>query len=232
MTTARPQPRRTHPVVLYEAALDGEAVVALDGDDARPLDAGTWSAPATPSDDVLLELCEAPVLDVGCGPGRLTAELARRGVATLGIDVSGDAVRRARDRGAIVLHRAVESALPGEGRWGTVLLADGNIGIGGDPAALLRRCRALVRADGVVLVETDPDPAAHDVSPVVLRGADGRLSRPMPWARLGARVLTGVASAAGLVVARERTAHGRTVVVLRRDDAPHRRTHRPRRPPR
>ena len=37
---------------------------------------------------------------------------------------------------------ATSSTVPGEGRWHTALLADGNIGIGGDPVALLRRVRA------------------------------------------------------------------------------------------
>ncbi|MCB7135891.1 class I SAM-dependent methyltransferase [Cellulosimicrobium marinum] len=210
--------RRHSPVALYEAALGGLPVVALDGAGARPLDVRTWGARATPEDDVLLARCEGPVLDVGCGPGRLAAELARRGVACLGIDVSPGAVARARAQGAVALRRAVESALPGEGRWATVLLADGNIGIGGDPAALLARCRELVRPDGAVLVETDPDPDARDTSPVVLRAADGRLSRPLPWARLGARPLRGVAAGAGLDAAEEWTAAGRTVVVLRPTD--------------
>ena len=86
----------------------------------------------------MLARCEAPVLDVGCGPGRLVGALNARGVPALGIDISARAVEQARGRGAMALRRAVEQPVPAEGRWGTVLLADGNIGIGGDPAALLR----------------------------------------------------------------------------------------------
>ncbi|MGW8564830.1 class I SAM-dependent methyltransferase [Isoptericola sp. NPDC055881] len=212
--------RRHHPVVLYEAALGGVPVMVEQEDGARPLDVSTWAAPATASDDVLLARCVGPVLDVGCGPGRLAAELGRRGVPCLGIDVSRAAVRQARDRGAVALRRAVEAALPGEGRWGTVLLADGNIGIGGDPSALLRRCAELVRPGGGVLVETDPDREACDLSPVVLRAADGRHSHAMPWARLGADALRDVAAGVGLSVAEEWTAAGRTAVVLRKSAPP------------
>ena len=47
-------------------------------------------------------------------------------------------------RGGAALRRDVFAPLPGEGRWYTALLADGNVGIGGDPVALLqpapRRC--------------------------------------------------------------------------------------------
>lgn len=41
-------------------------------------------------------LDDGPVLDVGCGPGWETAELARRGYCTLGIDVSRELLRHAR----------------------------------------------------------------------------------------------------------------------------------------
>lgn len=40
----------------------------------------------------------APVLDVGCGPGRTTALLAERGVAVTGLDLSPEMVRLARER--------------------------------------------------------------------------------------------------------------------------------------
>ena len=83
-----------------------------------------------------------PVLDVGCGPGRLVLGLAQRGTVALGVDPAPAAVALARSRGAPVLQRSVFDPLPGQGRWRTVLLADGNIGIGGDPepaAAPLRR---------------------------------------------------------------------------------------------
>lgn len=40
-------------------------------------------------------LDDGPVLDVGCGPGWETAELARRGYRTLGIDVSRELLRHA-----------------------------------------------------------------------------------------------------------------------------------------
>src|SRR5439155_21776766 len=38
------------------------------------------------------------VLDLGCGEGRFTAELARAGATAVGVDVSHEALRRARAR--------------------------------------------------------------------------------------------------------------------------------------
>lgn len=84
------------------------------------------------ADDILLSRCQGPVLDVGCGQGRLVAELNARGIVALGVDLSRQAVNLAAARGACVLRRNVTDRLPLEGRWGTILLADGNIGIGGD----------------------------------------------------------------------------------------------------
>ena len=55
-----------------------------------------------------------------------------------------------------MVRRDVLGPLPGEGTWDHVLLADGNIGIGGDPLRLLHRAAHLLRPGGTVLVETDP----------------------------------------------------------------------------
>ena len=206
---------RPHPLTVYEAALDGAPVVALGSAGAVPLAVSRWRDEPDAIDDLMLARCEAPVLDVGCGPGRLVGALNARGVPALGIDVSARAVRQARDRGAVALRRAVEHPVPAEGRWGTVLLADGNIGIGGDPAALLGRCRLLVGPHGLVLVETDADHRADDTAPVTLRDAEGRTSRPMPWARVGAHTLAGLAPRCGFTVLEQWHVGGRTVVALR-----------------
>ncbi len=80
-----------------------------------------------------MNLCVGPTIDLGCGPGRLVADLVRRGIPALGVDQSATAVGLARRIGAPVLRRDLFASLPGAGRWQTVLLADGNVGIGGEP---------------------------------------------------------------------------------------------------
>ncbi|MFJ7968796.1 class I SAM-dependent methyltransferase [Streptomyces sp. NPDC096324] len=119
-----------------------------------PLEVERWCARADAVDLQVLAYCEGSVLDVGCGPGRLVAELAARGRPSLGIDVSEAAVARTVRLGGRALHRSVFEPLPGEGRWGTALLVDGNIGIGGDPAALLRRTAELLAPGGLLIAET------------------------------------------------------------------------------
>ncbi|MFI0964192.1 class I SAM-dependent methyltransferase [Streptomyces sp. NPDC021080] len=119
-----------------------------------PLEVERWCARADAVDLQVLARCEGAVLDVGCGPGRLVAELAARGRPALGIDVSEAAVAHTARLGGQALHRSVFEPLPGEGRWGTVLLVDGNIGIGGDPAALLRRTAELLAPGGLLIAET------------------------------------------------------------------------------
>ena len=74
----------------------------------------------------------------------------------LGVDVVREAVDQTVARGVVALRRDVFDRLPGEGRWETALLADGNVGIGGDPVALLLRAGELVAADGRVVVELAP----------------------------------------------------------------------------
>ena len=60
-----------------------------------------------------------------------------------------------------------------------MLLADGNIGIGGDPGRLLDRCRDLLGPDGDVIVELEPPGTRSWTGPVSLgyRGGSARRSR-------------------------------------------------------
>jgi SAM-dependent methyltransferase len=182
----------------FDAALRGAParMVRNDGGEVG-LAVRRWHADAAGDDRWLLDRCTGPVVDLGCGPGRLVVALTRRGIPALGVDVSAAAVARCRARGAAVLHQDLFSTLPG--RWDHVLLADGNIGIGGDPLRLLRRAVALLGPGGTVLVETDPDPAACWAGTARVHTQVG-VGPPVPWAVVGADVLREIAAAAGLEV--------------------------------
>jgi SAM-dependent methyltransferase len=180
-----------------------------------PLDVERWCAEVDAADRSVLARCVGPTLDIGCGPGRLVAALAADGHPALGVDVSPVAVARTMAAGGRALCRSVFAPLPGEGRWRTALLIDGNIGIGGDPRALLERVGRLAGADGQVLVEAAQAEVNERVRVRVDDGR-GRLSRLFPWARVGPAALYTHAAAAGWSVAEEWAADGRPFIALRR----------------
>jgi hypothetical protein len=98
--------------------------------------------------------------------------------------------------------------VPGTGRWMTVLLADGNIGIGGDPAALLRRAGELLAPEGRALVELEPPGAPLRREHVRLCHA-GLTGSWFPWAYVGADHIEDVARDAGLGEVETWTVDGR-----------------------
>ncbi|AQT76966.1 MULTISPECIES: methyltransferase domain-containing protein [Streptomyces] len=161
-----------------------------------PLEVERWCAEPDAADDTVLARCTGPVLDIGCGPGRLVAALAGLGHAALGVDVTPEAVARTVRAGGSALCRSVFDPLPREGGWGTVLLIDGNIGIGGDPAALLYRAADLTAPGGSLLVEAATADVDERVEVHVEDGAGGR-GASFRWARLGTRALCTEAKAAG-----------------------------------
>jgi SAM-dependent methyltransferase len=183
-----------------------------------PLPLRRWLAPADAADRLALEHAAAPVLDVGCGPGRLLAALAAEGRDATGIDVSPVAVRLARRRGGHVVHASVFSARVPAGVWGSVLLLDGNIGIGGDPERLLARAADLLRRGGEAIVEVDPPGGGAGVVGMRLEGA-GAVGPWFDWARVDAGAIGAVARCAGLRVTARLERGGRWFARLQRPAA-------------
>ena len=186
---------------VFSRALRGHPCLVVGlGAEPEALPVSDWTREADAADHALLAHCEGPTLDIGCGPGRLGARLVELGHVVLGIDVVHEAVRQTRDRGVAAIVRDVFETLPEEGRWGSVLLADGNIGIGGDPVALLRRAGTLLGPGGRVVVELAGPGRGHHTAWAELHCGDAR-SRPFRWSLVGTDAIEALAAEAGLRVA-------------------------------
>ena len=179
-----------------------------------PLETARWSARADEVDQMVVSRCHGPVLDLGCGPGRIVQALNESGVPALGIDISAVAVQVARTRGALAIQAALTQRLPREGRWGTVLLMDGNVGIDGNVAALLQRCRALLAPGGTIMVEVDPRPACYQTRRVRLTADVSDCSAELMWTRTGAAAVRGVAGQLDMFVVEEWSAGSRAFLAL------------------
>ncbi len=202
--------------VLTRAAAGDVAASSVRWQDGSvsPLNVRRWLDPATPAELKMLEHVEGPVLDVGCGPARHVLALTERWAPALGIDPVPAAVELGRRRGASVIERSVFDDVPCGGRWGTGLLLDGNIGIGGDPVALLRRLRVLLRGAGLVLAELDTDDVGLRTSRCHLE-TPFATSTSFMWSRVGAAGIERVAATSRFDVVDVCTLSGRCFARLR-----------------
>ena len=202
-------------VAAFDAAFVGLRCEVIRTDGRRgPLPVGRWAAEPDAADRrLLLEPCGGPTLDIGCGPGRLTAALGARGIPAMGIDVSGVAVLSTQARGAAALRRDVFDHVPAAGRWRHVLLADGNIGIGADPVRLLRRVGELLGPGGTVLVELIRPGFGVRREEIRLRVGD-EITPAFAWTWVGADAIGVLAEAAGLGVLGLASRAGRWVATL------------------
>jgi glycosyltransferase A (GT-A) superfamily protein (DUF2064 family)/SAM-dependent methyltransferase len=204
----------------FDAAYAGTLIASnitpagVDSEAPLPLDVSRWSGAADVVDMLVVARCEPPVLDLGCGPGRMVQALSESGRAALGVDMSSVAVGLSMARGGLALRRRINQPLPAEGRWGTALLMDGNVGMGGEVAALLARCAQLVRPGGLVICEVDRVSGRHESHTVVLRTEDAT-SVALRWSRIGAAALLEAAKSLDLLLVEEWTAGERVFVALR-----------------
>ncbi|MFD4444818.1 class I SAM-dependent DNA methyltransferase [Nocardia sp. NPDC058519] len=165
------------------------------------------------ADLTLLGLCTGRTVDLGCGPGRFTAALAARGTRSLGVDSCAVAVQMTIRRGGQALHQDLFCPLPGPGSWARVLLADGNVGLGGEPVRTLRRARELLAPGGLVVAEVDP-PSTGIHCEYLRWETPHSVGRWYRWARIGTDAVHRVAAAAGLHVASVIETSGRFVVTM------------------
>lgn len=206
---------------LYDRALGGEQcwIRRADGG-VRYLPVYSWLGGPRANgrfdsrfDEAIVNLCYGPTLDLGCGPGRLVAGLVRRGLPALGVDLSRTAVELARGSGAPVLCRDMFAPLPGTGRWQTVLLADGNVGLGGDPWRVLQRASELLGRGGRCLVEFDT--AATGVDAAWVRLESVRSIGPwFRWATVGLDCAARLACDVGLTVTAIHPVGNRVIAAL------------------
>lgn len=180
--------------------LVGGARLRVDDGRVLPIDVKRWLAPADEVDEALLDLVTGPVIDVGCGPGRMVRALRHRGIDALGVEVAPTAVAVARRSGARVVQRSVFEHLPGHGRWGSALLLDGSVGIGGDPIALLRRVAELLGPHGTLFVEME-EPGVPSEAVNVRIETTGGAGPWFPWAVVSIDDAEALAAATGFGVA-------------------------------
>lgn len=174
------------------------------------MDVSRWHADADDADLTLLSRVTGPVLDIGCGPGRMVRAAMDLGLNAMGLDVSPAAIELASRLGGSYLTGSVFDHVPGEGMWQTALLVDGNIGIGGDIAMLLKRCRELLSATGEIVVELHADPSHidHYIGEVV--DSLGGQSASFPWAEIGLDRLIGLLPQLRLALAQFWVSDGRS----------------------
>jgi SAM-dependent methyltransferase len=213
---------------LYERALGGERCWIRDEDgQIRVLPAHRWlgtrccsdptAEPADDSDEVfdeaVTQMCTGPTIELGCGPGRLIARLFQRGIPALGIDRSAVAIRLAGRGGAPVLLGDVFEPLPGMGLWQTVLLVDGNVGLGGDPRRILGRAAELLGRGGRCVVEFDAEAIGVRAGWVRLETSSD-VGPWFRWATVGVDSAASLAAQVGLTLTNVSLVGGRVIASL------------------
>ena len=141
------------------------------------------------------------ILDVGCGDGALTEEIARRGAAVVGVDASGEFVAAARARGLDARHMSGEQ-LAFDGVFDAVF-SNAALHWMTDPAAVVQGVFRALKPGGRFVAEMGGAGNVHAIGEAMLavladRGIDG--SRHWPWYFPTEHEYAALLSAAGFTV--------------------------------
>jgi SAM-dependent methyltransferase len=98
--------------------------------------------------------CAGPVVEIGCGPGVLLPRLRVRTGWAVGLDLSSDMLRAARDKGEHVLVQADAAALPLVAGCAAAVVAVHVLYLVPDPRCALTEMARVVRPGGVMVVTT------------------------------------------------------------------------------
>ncbi len=202
----------------YERSLRDRTPLRLVAEDGclLELDVLRWLADVDDADRSVLSRCSGAVLDVGCGPGRFVRAATALGIPALGLDIAGTAVALSLRRGGPALMRSVFEAAPAEGRWPTVLLMDGNVGIGGDVVRLLTRVHSLLAPGGRLLVEAGSDVKRDRVLQVRFANSGTGVGPRFSWAEIGIDPLLRYAVEVGYAIRKVWSSSGRTFAAFAR----------------
>ena len=115
--------------------------------------------------------------------------------------------------GAPALLSDVFEPLPWMGRWQTVLLVDGNVGLGGDPGRILGRAAELLRCGGRCVAEFEADAVGIRARWVRLESACD-VGPWFRWASVGVDSAATLAAQVGLTLTSVRLISGRVIASL------------------
>jgi hypothetical protein len=148
------------------------------------------------------------------GTGRRRAARSARTRGTwLGIDRSAAAIQLAGRGGAPALLSDVFEPLPGTGLWQTVLLVDGNVGLGGDPRRILGRAFELLARGGRCVAEFEAEAIGVCSRWVRLESA-GEVGPWFRWASVGVDSAAALAAQVGLTLTGVSLVGGRVIADL------------------
>jgi SAM-dependent methyltransferase len=112
----------------------------------------------TPREKLAAQYVKGRALDIGCGGGRWSLYLQKKGFDVLGIDISSLAVRVCRERGLRnVMVKSISDIDSGLGKFETILMMGNNFGLFGNPKQakrLLKRFHGITSPDARIIAES------------------------------------------------------------------------------